>query len=427
MTSEQRLPRSIRFFHDFLRNRAGNFGIMTALLAPVLIAAAGGVTDVSRAVVTRANLQELLDSGTLSAASKTGLANQRSEVESFLASLNQADGLTAADIDANLTVTANADNSLTASFHENFQPFFLPIVGIKQFDIGVSSTAIADPGTGTATDPTGKPCIWVLANKTQALLVNSGDKTTSQKCAIDVASTSNPAMIMNSGSALNVAELCLQGTQYINNGGTITNFQPGCKTDPDPYTGLTEPAVPSTNTASGTMDQTGKTRTLTPGLYNNVTFNGSQTLVFSAGLYIIKGSMIVNSGSTVSGTGVTFYFPDTNSGIQFNGNVTLNLSAPSTGTYSGILMYEKTSDATNNNNKTNFVFNGTGGSTTLSGIVHLPNRNVTFNSVSNATMTMALVVNTLIMNAANWNIDTFTGSVAGVAAATTSGSPRLVR
>ena len=55
---------------------------------------------------------------------------------------------------------------------------------------------------------------------------------------------------------------------------------------------------------------------------------------------MIKGGSWVVDGGSMTGSGVTFYFADT-SLIQFNGGMTLTLSAPTTGTYAGILMYEK--------------------------------------------------------------------------------------
>ena len=77
-------------------------------------------------------------------------------------------------------------------------------------------------------------------------------------------------------------------------------------------------------------------------------------------------------------------------------------------------MFEKTSSLTNNANKRPFVFNGSTGEQ-LSGLIYLPNRDVTYNSTTNIQASkMTLVVNTLIVNSANW---TFEGAEG------TSGSP----
>lgn len=404
---------------QFISDQGGNLALTTALLLPLLIAAAGGAIDVAHALSEKSHTQGLLDGAVLSAAAKS-TADQRTEVTSFLSELtSDGSGLTSDDINNGLTLTNNADGSLTANFQQPVKTSFLSIAGYDQLTVGISATAMA----ATAATPAMTPCIYVLANQSQALLVNSGATVTSQKCEVEVDSVSNPAFIMNSGSTIATAEFCVKGSQYINNGGKITNFVPGCSVDADPYAGkLTEPTVPTTCNTSGALS--GSSFTLQPGLDCGTTFNGSPTITFAPGLHIIKDTMIINSGSTVVATGATFYFPDANSKIQFNGNVTITASAPTSGTYNGILMFEKTSDASNNTNKQQLVFNGTGGATSLQGIIYLPNRNVTYNSTSNQTSNISLVVNTLIMNAANWLIEPYTGGSTG--SSTASSGSRLV-
>ncbi|MDE1994932.1 MAG: pilus assembly protein [Rhizobiaceae bacterium] len=410
-------------FQIFLRDRGGNFGITTTLLVPLLVVSAGGVVDMSQALAEKANVQEMLDGGVLAASSQTDATKQRTTVEGFLAALTIQDPtMTADDIAADLSLTTNADGSLTGSFQRPLKTSFLGMIGLNTFNINVTSTAIAAPQTAAAT---ASPCIYVLANKTQALLVNSGANVASDKCEIEVDSTSNPAFIMNSNAALKTAEFCVKGTQYINNGGTITNFHAGCSVDPDPYAGkLTEPAAPSSCTSDSPISAS--TYTLQPGVHCNTTFNGSPTITFAPGLHIIKGTMIINSNATVIANGVTFYFPDTSSRLLFNGGVTLTASAPTSGAYQGILMFEKTSDATNNANKQQFVFNGSKGES-LQGIIYLPNRDVTYNSTSNSKSNISLVVDTMIMNSSNWQIEPYTGGTAFSPSVAQNSTPRLIR
>ena len=72
-------------------------------------------------------------------------------------------------------------------------------------------------------------------------------------------------------------------------------------------------------------------------------------------------------------------------------------------------MFEKTSDAANNARKQQYIFNGSKGET-LEGVIHLPNRDVTYNSSTNQTNKITLVVNTMIMNSSNWRVEPFAGS-----------------
>jgi hypothetical protein len=90
---------------------------------------------------------------------------------------------------------------------------------------------------------------------------------------------------------------------------------------------------------------------------------------------------------------------DQNATITFNGNVNANLSAPTTGTYANILMFEPSGLG-----NTNLPINGTSGSS-FRGLLYLPSRDVTINSVSNVSSnSVTMVFSTLILNATNWTI-----------------------
>ena len=259
---------------------------------------------------------------------------------------------------------------------------------------------------------TSAACIYVLGNKSQAVLVNSGARVKAENCGVDIQSVNNPAFIMNSGSTIETTRFCVKGTQYIKNGGTLTNLQVGCNAAADPYAGkMAEPKLPTNCTDSGTKD--GQTQSIKPGMHCDLTFNGSPTITFEPGLHIIKGRMIINSNSTVTANGVTFYFPDVDSELRANGGLTFKASAPTSGAYKGVLMFEKTSNAAVGSNTRQYIFNGSNGET-LEGIIYLPNRDVTYNSTTNQTNKLSMVVNTMIVNSANWNLKPYDGADSGV-------------
>ena len=403
-------------------DRGGNFAMALAVLLPAIMVCAGGAIDLSMAHRDKVKMQGALDAAVLSAAPLSGNTAREQLVGSMLKGNGLAattgTGTTGSVIFA---VTTNSDNSLTATARKDYKTSFLGMVGINKFTISVSSTAIASTAS---TSTSSGACIYVLGNTSQAILINSGANVRSTACEVHEQSVANPAFIMNSGATISTKKFCVKGTQYIKNGGTLTNLQVGCAAASDPFAGaLTEPADTNTCTTSNTMN--GPTSTVPAGVDCSVTFNGTQTITFSPGLHIVKGTMIINSGSTVIANGVTFYFPDPWSYIQFNGGVTFTGSAPTTGTYKGLFMYEKTSNATYNTNKTNLVFNGTNGET-INGIIYLPNRNVTYNSTSNATSNLTLVVNTLIMNASNWLVEPYTAA-SPLSTSSASTGTRLVR
>ena len=387
-----------------LINQDGNFGIIIAILIPVLILVAGGAIDVVYALSQKTAYQDELDAAMLAAVHETATDDQLRTAKSYIQQFSDSELSEAEMLEAgmSLVLTNNSDGSLTGSLRMPHPTAFPGVININNIPIGVSSTVIKTSGASAAAG-----CIYVLGNKNQAVLINSGANLDAKECEVHVHSTSSPAFIMNAGSTIETGKFCVKGSSYIKNGGTLTNLQVNCEVENDPYDGkIDEPTVPSTCTTQGSLN--GTTFSLNPGVHCATTFNGSPTVTFKPGLHIIKGRMILNSGSTVIAEGVTFYYPDVNSEIRANGGLKFTASAPTTGDYAGILMFEKTSDASNNASKQQYIFNGSLGET-LTGVIHLPNRDATYNSTTNQTSKITLVVNSLIMNSANWDLSPYNG------------------
>ena len=183
------------------------------------------------------------------------------------------------------------------------------------------------------------------------------------------------------------------------NGGTLSVVEKGCAAISDPFAGKL-PVVSAGNCTFNNKTYDGSSVTLNPGTYCGWTnFNGSPTITFNPGLYVISGGgMNINSGAKLTGNGVTFYFADSNSKIQLNGTTTATLTAPTSGIYSDILMFEPSGLA-----KSPLTFNETPGST-LRGLMYLPSRQVTFNNTSTLSAEMiGMVFATLTVNTTNWN------------------------
>jgi len=99
-------------------------------------------------------------------------------------------------------------------------------------------------------------------------------------------------------------------------------------------------------TATGTQ-----TITFNPGEYSAITVSPSvgPKLIFNPGLYIIQGSgglSLTGAGVTIQGTGVTFYIGPSAGSVTVNGILNfINLVAPTTGTWAGILFFQDRSNS----------------------------------------------------------------------------------
>ena len=112
---------------------------------------------------------------------------------------------------------------------------------------------------------------------------------------------------------------------------------------PDPFAGL---ARPSTNGAP--LQTPSCTVTNQPGIYTSP-FSNNCDYQLAAGVYILAGGGINLAGnSSLTGTGVMFYLTNANypatggacASFALNGNNHTQLSAPTTGTYAGMLVWQ---------------------------------------------------------------------------------------
>ena len=87
---------------------------------------------------------------------------------------------------------------------------------------------------------------------------------------------------------------------------------------------------------------TSGSQSLTPGVYCGGIEVGSNAAVnLLPGTYVIKdGSLSVKSNASLSGNDVTLYLTGTGATMEVKADSTISLTAPSTGTYAGVLIFE---------------------------------------------------------------------------------------
>jgi hypothetical protein len=119
--------------------------------------------------------------------------------------------------------------------------------------------------------------------------------------------------------------------------------------------------------------------------YSGLTLNGGTTN-FPPGTYVWSGDISIKGNATVTGTDVTFYFTN-GATITSTGNPVIQLSAPNTGTYAGILFYQDPSDTAGPS---------LGGDNTsfFQGTLYFPSAQITFfgNNSFNSTAAYSIIV-----------------------------------
>ena len=388
----------------WLADARGNATMIFALSLTSLVIVVGAGIDFNNAVTGHAQLQDAVDAAVLTgirASSNAAGSASSAFSANIAASIASAASQSYASGTSSSSTSSGTVNIATMTGLATVQKptFMLGLVGISKFALSASATAVASKSSSN-------PCIYVLdPSSSQSLLVNSGASVTAPNCEIHVKSTGNPAAIFNSGSSLNFKKICIAGANVIRNSVTVPNLSLSCAASDDPYAG-TLPTPSSSSCTYSNLNYSAATITMQPGVYCGwFNFNNSASVVtFAPGVYVIKGGGWNVNGGTWSGSGVTFYYADT-SKIQFNSGISADLSAPTSGTYKDILMYEASGLS-----KTQFVLNDSV-SNKLRGLIWLPSRQLTLNAKSGVQSdSLTLVVWQLILNNTTWNLTQLSGS-----------------
>jgi hypothetical protein len=254
--------------------------------------------------------------------------------------------------------------------------YFMKVMGVSSETV-VARAVATRLGGGTANG-----CLYTLGlpnASIEGVNINGSATLNASNCGIIDNGNFN-----TKGNALNVSAdtFGTTGTWDSNGpGGTVTCQNsspcptPGEPPSGDPLAGLSNPCtdgtystcticpngsdctvsdpainINGTSTCGTGCSYDGSSYTIVPGVYSSITITGSgsgPTVNFQPGTYVIDGSggcpsagcFNETGNATVNGDGVTFYFIN-NSTLNFAGTPTVNFQAPSSGTYSGILMYQ---------------------------------------------------------------------------------------
>lgn len=306
-----------------------------------------------------------------------------------------------AGVSANYWVTATATKTTPLSF--------LSMIGVNVATVSASATAAIIGNTGGG-------CIYALDPKSPGAYTQVGNTTVQSSCGIFDNSSASGAFIVKGGGTVNASGINVVGSTTLNNNTTVSPApSTGVSPITDPFASLPAPTYSGCD-HTNTSYSSGAVVTLSPGVYcNGIKASGNAQLTFSPGTYILNGGgmQISSSFITLTGTGVTFY--NTANGYSFApitivGNATINLSAPTSGTYEGILMFQDRSITASAASAI-----GGGSTETLAGTVYMPTATLDFAGGSTtSSLTVALVVADVNIVGNSYISRDLTGQVTGL-------------
>lgn len=354
-----------------LKDRRGNIAVMTALLAPLMLAFAGGGVDFYRWSNQRAELKELADMLATRGAREFLLANATaSQIRSVLKSAVDHGAADNFDLGA-FVMDVGVDMTNAAVSVTLVQPpkpgLLLTKVSPYKEDISIRSTAVARGGMNV--------CVVALEESASgAVSAQLNAKLTARECAIMSNSTSTLGVVASGGAKLTAASICSAGGY----GGIFMNYEPTPTTDcpayPDPLADRPAPSVGSCTYNDKSVGKASKiiekavartadnlvassalrlpdrllnkdgaiAETLSPGVYcGGLTVGSAGDATLLPGLYVIKdGPLAVALGGRLSGEGVSFYLVGDDATLFFGPESKITLTAQEDGPLAGILFFE---------------------------------------------------------------------------------------
>lgn len=367
---------------ESLKAENGQALVITALVFTVLLGFMALAVDVGLLFRAKRNLQIAADAAAIAGALDYKYNSSTTSAISAADAATSSNGVTNGSGGAVVTVNippASGPNTACGDCVEVIasQPsntFFMGYLGFSS----VTLKARAVAGHGTTED-----CVYLLGTSGPDMDNTGAGTFNLTHCGLIDDSTSSNAFY--NGGALTMSAASIGVVGGASNSGAWS-------LSPTPTTGITPSGYPLNRTppstagcGAGLSYSTAVTTTINYGCYDGLSITGAANITFNPGLYIINGPLVLTGAATLKGTGVTFYF---NSTTNFNGACTMQFSAPTTGTWNGILFYQDPSDS-------NTLALTGASSSNLQGIIFLPDATLDISGASSMTMYAAFVVKQL--------------------------------
>lgn len=360
--------------------KSGNVSTVFAFAVLPITLGVGAAVDYSRANSTKAALQGALDAATLAAASSSlNTSEERIATGSahFKSTVNIPNPPGAAFTVGGDTISGEVTYAVPTTF--------MGIAGYKTVAVRATATARF----------AGKevPCILLLEPTRTALTINASSELKTN-CGIHVNSKNLEAISVNSTSKIVATSVCVTGRYRLNSGSTSTPTpKEKCPVYPDPLASLAEPSYGGCN-FTGLVVDTGQTRTLSPGVYcKKLEIQNGATVYLKPGNYFFPNSeLLVNPGGKLIGDEVMLFFNGANGRLNSNGVAQVQLKAPTSGTYAGVVLFQ--SRANTSWSAPPHIVNSDS-SSYLQGSIYAPNGKLMLNTASTlnqmATFTLVIV------------------------------------
>jgi len=357
---------AVAFARSFFSNHRANVATIFALSTPLVLGGAAFGVETGTWYFEQVKLQQMADTAAYAAAVDNRAGKTSSVMQASAKSAATDNGFDATTD----TLTLNTPPTSGNNQNTNSSEVLLTRTEQRFFTQFFDTTPVVIKARAVATYiSSANACILALdPSASQAVYFNGSATIKLVGCNVMADSISSSSVYSQGSSLLTVPCLMTAGDVSINANVSETSCSsPMTQLSPvaDPFRTIAEPTV------TGNC-QNSNGNTLQPGRYcGGLSLNGTVNL--KPGTYIIDGGTFkTNGNATVTGTGVTFFLAN-NATISINGNSNMTLSAPTSGTYSGMLFFGSRS----NSASTAITINGSNTSS-MTGAIYFANQTVSY-------------------------------------------------
>jgi len=411
-------PRVWQLVSGPLGDPGGATAVIIALALSIIVGFAGLGTEAASWYLIKRSMQGAADTAAATAAA--GLAADRSATSSQMTSAAKSIAATYGFVDgtASTTIAVNNPPATTTGLAGCSSPFaafncYVEVIVTQPQTPLLSAVFMSSGPTIQAravalanTIATADGCVVALSRVSNAIDISTigSPSLTLNDCAIYDNSPYSGALTLGGAATISAKAAYIvgevSGSGLTTTDGTYTGVNP--ITDPFADRSFTWPS-PRPNASSGAnCDQnnySGSPATINPSsskayvFCNGIKITGNKTINLCPGIYIIdQGMLSLQSGSlnappttnistlcpgNTTG-GVTIVLSNDVSGgapadIKINGNFTVNLTAPTSGTTKGIALYQDRVACAGCSN----LVNG-GSSQSITGVIYFPSNSITY-------------------------------------------------
>jgi Flp pilus assembly protein TadG len=326
-----------RISRGLLGDKSGAAAVVMALTLPVVLGGLGLGTEVSYWYFNQRKVQSSADMAAYAGAVELRSGNSVERVEAAATAAAEETGY-AADIG---TITLNSPpsagafagdaNAVEVTVEEDMPRWFSGI--FADGTVNVAGRAVARIAGGQQT------CVLALDKSAAGAVAFDGNTSaTLVGCNVHSNSLSDNSVLVKGSAGVETPCVSASGKVTVSADLTLTEcvapYEHADQT-PDPYDDVPVPPIPAAAT-SNNLKGKGPFKH-DPGKYAGLTLHDAVNL--AAGVYVIDGgSLKINAGASVTGSGVTFYLTN-GATIDINGSANIAIDAPESGSYAGLLFF----------------------------------------------------------------------------------------